>query len=367
MQSAHWDDKDAKWLVNTQDGKAYRTKYLLLNTGFAAKRYIPDWKGIDTFRGTFLHPSYWPDQELELKGKKVAIVGSGSTGVQLSTEISKVAGELVLFHRTPNMCTPMGQISFKDNERPEPIETYPDLYRRRLDTFSGLSYLNFLDRGTFDDDPETRRDVYEKLWGEGDFTFWLGSYNDMLMVKEANAEAYNFWRDKTRARIDDERLKDILAPVKQPYSFGCKRISLEQGYFEIFNKPQVHLVDVNETPIQEVTEKGIKTSEKEWEFDIIICATGYDAVTGGMTQIDVRGPSGESIRDHWKGGVYSYLGMSVSGFPNMFYTYGPQGPTSFCNGPTCAQLQGDVGQPRSMHKAPRKHANCNYGSGSSVR
>lgn len=236
----------------------------------------------------------------------------------------------------------MRQVEYSGPEQYFPKSEYPSIFKHRTDSFSGFAF-NFLPRSTFDDDEEKRRQTYEELWAEGDFSYWLATYYDMLFTKEANREAYNFWRDKTRAKINDEKVAEILAPMEQPYAFGCKRISLENGYFEIFNQPNVTLVDISDkgTPIIDVTPNGIKTSEKEHEFDYIICATGYDAVTGGLKQIDIKGPSGETLSEHWSNGATTYLGMSVSGFPNMFFTYGPQGPTALCNGPTCAQFQGD--------------------------
>lgn len=328
------------WTVQTAKGEIFRVKYLLLNTGFAAKRYIPEWKGIEKFKGTLLHPSYWPHEEPDLKGKKVAVIGTGSTGIQLAHELTSVVGELVVFQRTPNTSLPMAQVNYTHGEQAFPRERYPDFFRGRVSSYGGFDF-NFYDRLTFDDSPEERQEVYERLWKEGDFKFWLANYKDMLFVKEANDEAYRFWRDKTRARINDARARDLLAPMEPPYAFGLKRISLENGFFEIFNESHVHLVDVNATPIEAITESGIMTSEKEWDFDFIICATGYDAVTGGLAQIDIRGPSGESLKEHWEKGIYTYLGMACSNFPNMFFTYGPQAPTALCNGPTCAQTQGD--------------------------
>jgi len=342
VSSATWSDDEAKWTVKTKAGETYRVKFLLLNTGFAAKRYIPDWKGLDSFKGTLLHPSYWPHEELNLRGKKVAVVGTGSTGIQLAQELSDVAGHLTVFQRTPNMSLPMGQVDYDLPKQALPKPEYPKLFAERPDSFSGFSF-NFLPKSTFDDTPEQRLKTYEELWNEGDFKFWLATYYDMLFTKEANREAYNFWRDKTRAKINDTKVADILAPMEQPYAFGCKRISLENKYFEMYNKPNVSLIDISEkgTPIQEITEKGIRTADKEHEFDYIISATGYDAITGGLKQIDIRGPSGESLSEHWKDGAKTYLGMSVAGFPNMFFTYGPQAPTALCNGPTCAELQGN--------------------------
>jgi cation diffusion facilitator CzcD-associated flavoprotein CzcO len=240
------------------------------------------------------------------------------------------------------MSLPMAQVDYDLPKQAIPKPDYPDLFAGRTDSFSGFSF-NFLPKSTFDDTPEERKKVYEELWAKGDFEFWLATYYDMLFTKEANNEAYNFWRDKTRAKIHDPKVADVLAPMEQPYAFGCKRISLETGYFEIFNKPTVSLVNTSEsgTPIQEITETGIKTTEKEYEFDYIISATGYDAITGGLAQIDIKGVSGESLKDHWKDGAKTYLGLAVADFPNMFFTYGPQAPTALCNGPTCAQLQGD--------------------------
>ncbi|KAF1847797.1 FAD/NAD(P)-binding domain-containing protein [Cucurbitaria berberidis CBS 394.84] len=342
VSSATWNDSEARWTVKTKAAEVYKVKYLLLNTGFAAKRYIPDWKGIDSFKGTFLHPSYWPHEEPDLKGKRVAVIGTGSTGIQIAQELSKVASQLTVFQRTPNMSLPMAQVEYDLPKQALPKSEYPNLFAGRNDSFSGFSF-NFLPRSTFEDTPEERQKTYEGLWSKGDFEFWLATYYDMLFDPKANGEAYKFWRDKTRARINESKVADILAPIEQPYAFGCKRISLEDEYFEIYNKPNVSLVDISNkgTPIQGLTEKGIKTTDKEYEFDFIVCATGYDAITGGLRQIDIRGPSGESLSDYWKAGAKTYLGLTVSGFPNMFFTYGPQAPTALCNGPTCAELQGN--------------------------
>lgn len=317
VQAATWNAAESRWTIRTEGGETFKAKYFLLNTGFAAKRYIPDWKGIDTFKGTFLHPSYWPHEEPDLQGKRIAVIGTGSTGIQLAQDLAPVAGKLVVFQRTPNTSLPMGQTDFTDGHQSFPRQQYPEIFRGRTSSFGGFDF-NFLDRDTFEDSPDERQEVYEQLWDKGDFKFWLANYRDMLSVKSANDEAYRFWRDKTRARIQDPRCRDLLAPMQPPYAFGTKRVSLENHYFEIYNQDHVQLVDVNETPIEEVTEIGIKTTEKEWEFDFIICATGYDAVTGGLAQIDIRGTSDESLKDHWKSGTYTYLGMACSGFPNMF-------------------------------------------------
>ncbi|CBX90137.1 hypothetical protein IAQ61_001597 [Plenodomus lingam] len=342
VSSATWVESEAEWVVKTEAGETFRARFVLLSIGFAAKRYIPDWKGIESFKGTFLHPSYWPHKHVDLAGKRVAVVGTGSTGIQIAQEVSKVASQLTVFQRTPNMSLPMLQVDY-DTSHPAPAHSsYPNLFSGRTNSFAGFDF-NFLPRSTFDDGPEQRQRTYEQLWSKGDFSFWFATYHDMLFDKDANREAYNFWRDKTRARIHDPKIADILAPIEQPYAFGCKRLSLETDYFEIYNRPNVSLVDISSkgTPIQEITERGIKTAEHEHDFDYIISATGYDAVTGGLCQIDMRASSGQRLSDYWADGVKTYLGLAVSGFPNLFFTYGPQAPTAFCNGPTCAELQGN--------------------------
>lgn len=356
VESATWDDAESKWTVKTKEGHTFKASCLSLNTGFAAKRYIPDWKGIDQFKGKFIHPSYWPHEGINLTGKKVGLVGTGATGVQIATELAPTVGQLTVFQRTINTSIPMRQVNYQEGGEKEPAqEEYPRLLKGRLDSFGGFDF-SFLGRNTFDDDAATRRATYEDLWKQGDFRYWLATYQDMLFDEAANREAYNFWRDKVRAKVRDPRAQEILAPTKQPYAFGCKRVPLENGYFEIYNRDNVRLVDLRATPIAEVTERGLRTQAREeeeggsgggeeagaeHELDVIVCATGYDALTGGLRQIDIRGLGGEALADRWRDGTYTHLGMAVAGFPNMFMTYAPQGPTAFCNGPVCSQLQGN--------------------------
>lgn len=340
VTSATWDDAKHLWHVETGTDRSFNVRYLLLNTGFAAKRHIPDWPGRDQFKGVFVHPSDWPKEEPDLSGKKVAVIGTGSTGIQLAQEISKRAGEFVLFQRTPNTALPMKQIDFSSERQSIPLQKYPEFFNDRSANFGGFVF-DFLPRKTFDDSEDQREKTYQDLWDQGDFHFWLATYRDMLFDPKANKEAYDFWKAKVRARINNPELHEILAPEKQPGAFGCKRISLENGFYEIFDQPNVKIVDVNATPILEIIEEGIKTTEKEMAFDYIICATGYDAITGGLLKIDISGVGGQKLADRWQAGTKTYLGLSVANFPNMFFTYGPQAPTALCNGPTCAEIQGD--------------------------
>ncbi|TKA70787.1 hypothetical protein B0A49_07354 [Cryomyces minteri] len=339
--AASFDKESAKWIIKTEDGRTAKAKYLINAIGFAAKRHFPDWKGLDTFEGIMHHSSFWPESDVDVKGKRVAVIGTGSTGIQIAQETAKTAGSVTVFQRTPNLCLPMRQRKLSREEQEEAKKDYPELYRKRMTTFAGFSY-DFVEKNTFDDSPEEREKFYQELWDEGGFKYWLATYKDMLFDKEANQQAYDFWAKQTRKRIQDPRKRDILAPLKAPHAWGTKRPSLEQNYYEMMDKPENDVVDVNETPIAEFTKTGIVTSDgKLREFDVIALATGFDSLTGGMKNMGLKDIHGVDLSEKWKMGTWSFLGMTCNGYPNMFFLYGAQGPTAFSNGPSCVECQGD--------------------------
>lgn len=314
--SAYFDKSLGKWIVETEDGRRAKCKYLLLALGFAAKRHFPDWPGMEDFKGEIHHSSFWPDAGVDVSGKRVAVIGTGSTGVQIAQETSKEAASVTNFVRTPNLCLPMRQKPLTKEEQDKKKEAeYEKLFKNRLNTFAGFAY-DSVKKDTFDDSPEEREAFYEKLWEAGGFEYWLANYQDLLFDNAANREAYNFWAKKTRARITDPEKREILAPLEPPHAFGTKRPSLEQNYYEMLDKPENFVVDVKRTPIEKFTEKGIVTSDgKLHEFDVIALATGFDSVTGGMKNIGLRDVNGIELSEKWKNGTHSYLGMSLSGFP----------------------------------------------------
>jgi cation diffusion facilitator CzcD-associated flavoprotein CzcO len=338
---ANFNQETNKWTVQTEDGRTAYSRYFILATGFAAKRHFPDWPGMDKFKGTVHHSSFWPNEGVDVRGKKVAVVGTGSTGVQIAQESAPDALELTVFQRTPNLALPMRQAQISKEEQEAAKHGYPQFFKDRLTTFAGFPY-DFSTKNTFDDNEEEREAFYEKLWENGGFEFWLATYKDMLFDAKANRAAYDFWNKKTRARINDPVKRDILAPVEPPHPFGTKRPSLEQNYYEQFNRPNVHVVDISANPVKEVVAEGIITSDgKLHEIDIIALATGFDSVTGGMKNMGLRDVHGTALADAWANGTFSYLGMTRAGYPNMFFLYGPHGPTAFSNGPTCVEVQGD--------------------------
>ncbi|RDW80447.1 hypothetical protein BP5796_05145 [Coleophoma crateriformis] len=343
--SADFDTKTSRWNVHLSTGETYDTKFFVLCTGFAAKRHEPNFKGREKYEGICHHTAVYPQEGIDVKGKKVAVIGTGASGVQCIQEIGPEVSHLTVLQRTPNLCLPMCQkkLDPKTEATEKENGNYQKIFDYRRDTFGGF-HFDFAKRDGNEDTAEQQREFYEKLWNGGGFRFWLATYQDCLFDKSVNDTAYAFWAEKTRARINDPVKKDILAPLleKQHHTFGTKRPSLEQRYYEVYNQDNVDVIPLKETPIDTFTEKGIKFKDgKELDFDIIILATGFDSVTGGLVQIDIKGTDGVSLADKWSKGTWTNLGMTTAGFPNMFFLYGPQGPTAFANGPTIVELQGD--------------------------
>ena len=340
VTEAEFDPARNRWIVRSNDGSIASARYFVLCTGLGSKPYIPDLPGLSDFAGERHHTALWPQQGLDMAGKRVGIIGTGASGVQVAQEAAGMAAHLTVFQRTPNMALPMRQIKLDDDTIRHMKEKYPEIYHRRTKTFAG-SDIDFLAKAGFEASDDDRQATFERLWETGGFAPWVGTFNDIFVNEEVNRAAYKFWRDKTRARINDPAVAEMLAPTEPIHPYGVKRPSLEQHFYEIFNQHNVSLVDLRTAPIERVTRNGIKTAAGEHDLDVLVLATGFDAVTGGLTSIDIRGTQGETLKEKWAKGVRAHLGMAVAGFPNLLFVYGPQSPNAFCNGPTCAETQGD--------------------------
>lgn len=342
VNSAEYDSAAKKWVVHSSDGSTVHCRFLVPCLGFASKPYTPPLSGLDNFQGAAHHTALWPQEGVDMTGKRVAVLGTGASGIQVFQEAGRDAAEVTLFQRTPNLALPMGQRTLTPDEQKFIKEGLDERLARRGETFAGLDF-DFAPANAVDVTEEERNKLYEELWQGGGFRFWLGPFQDTLFVQESNDYAYAFWRDKVRARINDPALAEKLAPTVQPHPFGVKRPSLEQNFYDLFNNDNVHLVDLRETPIESITERGIRTNDGvEREFDLIVLATGFDSVTGGLTAIDIRGEDGTLLRDKWANGVDAHLGIATAGFPNMLFVYGPQSPSGFAIGPTSAEIQGEM-------------------------
>ncbi|KAL4908479.1 hypothetical protein BDW74DRAFT_188469 [Aspergillus multicolor] len=306
----------------------------------AAKRWIPPWPGLDKYKGIIHHSSFWPDREIDVRDKKCAVIGTGASGVQITQAWGPTAASLKVFQRTPNLALPMQRRPLSPEEQALRKKFYPELFRYRETSFAGFLY-DWAEKNTFDDTAAQREEVYEKAWREGGFHFWVSIYKDNLFDGEANKESYKFWAKKVRSRIGDPALREKLAPKEMPHYFGIKRPCLETNYYEQFNRESVGLVDIRENPISHFTERGIVlTDGTEHEIDVVAVATGFDVVTGVMTQLGLKSIEGASLEKEWAPGAQTYLGTTVSGYPNMFHIYGAHGPTLLSNGPTTVAVQG---------------------------
>jgi cyclohexanone monooxygenase len=344
VAKAEFDDASCTWRVETEGGDVTWARYLVLCTGIGSKPHQPDFAGLPDFAGAVYHTANWPQGGVDLAGKRIGVIGTGASGVQVIQEIGPIAAQLTVFQRTPNMALPMRQRKLDDAAKRALKVGLEESYAKRARTFGGYEYdfYDYAGESSAGYTPEQVQAMYEQYWAEGGFVPWLGNFADIWTDERANLVAYEFWRDKVRQRIDDPVVAEKLAPTVPPHPYGVKRLSLEQRYFEVFNQPNVTLVDLREAPIDRITAAGVRTSDGvEHELDVLVLATGFDMVSGGLTAIDIRGPSGTTLRDKWQGGISAYLGSATHGFPNMLFVYGPQAPAGLSNGPSSAELQGE--------------------------
>ena len=320
VNAAHYDEKTGHWDVTVEDGRRYRTRFLITAIGPLSAPTMPRIEGVETFQGASFHTARWPHEPVSFAGKRVAVIGTGATGVQTIQEVAKTVGHLTVFQRTPNWCAPLhnGPI---DAETQRQIKAgYPEMFERCLKTFA--CFLHTPDpRGTFEVTPEEREAFFEKLYAERGFGIWQGNFRDILTDRAANAAVSDFVARKIRQRVKDPVVAEKLIPKN--HGFGTRRVPLETRYYEAYNQPNIRLVDITETPIERITPKGIRTSDAEYEFDIIVYATGFDAITGSFDRIDIRGAGGQRLKDKWANGPQTFLGVQVEGFPNMFMLMGP--------------------------------------------
>ena len=340
IESCRFGD-DRRWSLTARDGRRYQCSILLMCTGFGSKPYTPEIPGLASFTGTCHHTAMWPEAGVDFAGHRVGIVGTGASGVQVVQEAAPLADRLLVFQRTPVTALPMQQRPLDAAAQAVAKADYPAMFVRRNAPPGNFCDITRLEEGVFDVSDAVRETVFETAWRNGGFHFWAGTFCDVLLDEAANRAAYDFWRDKVRARIDDPVAADLLAPMEPPYPFGTKRPSLEQNYYECFNRTNVELVDLRSTPIERIEPNGPRTSDATFELDVLVLATGFDSNTGGLTAIDIRGPDDTALAEAWSDGVDTHLGVAIPGFPNMLMLYGPQSATAFCNGPTCAEFQGD--------------------------
>ncbi|MGY4226116.1 cation diffusion facilitator CzcD-associated flavoprotein CzcO [Bradyrhizobium sp. USDA 4503] len=325
-----FDETRDLWQLRISDGRELTCRFVVLAIGLLSAPTMPRVPGIDDFKGRSFHTYYWPHEPVDLAGKKVAVIGTGATGIQLIGEIADKVGELTVFQRRPNWSAPLNNSAISVDEMAEIRARYDEIFAACALTPG--SFVHGPDkRGFYEVSRAERLKLWDKLYDEPGFGIWLANFREIFMDEAANAELSEYIAGRIRQRVNDPDVAEKLIP--RDHGFGVQRLPLETRYFEAYNRDNVQLVDLSETPLVRVTEKGLRTAARDYDFDIIVYATGFDAITGAYDLIDIRGIGGESLADKWKHAPSTFLGMLVHGFPNLLMPTGPQSASASTNFP----------------------------------
>lgn len=320
IRTAHFQQDSNSWLLTDENGATHSSRYIITAMGILNQPTMPNIAGVQDFKGESWHTARWPGDASSLEGKRVGIIGTGATAIQTIQAIASSVGHLTVFQRTPNWTAPLRNSKISPEEMKAIRLRYPEIFRQCLESYS--CFIHVGDTGSTLAVPEAERLArWEALYALPGFTKVLGIASDIYTDKEANALYSAFHAGKVRQRVHDPATAEKLIPKN--HGFGTRRVPLESGYYEVYNQPNVELVDINENPIERVCEEGIQTRDGLHELDIIIYATGFDAVTGSFDAVDFRGLNGTKLKDVWQGGIRTFLGLSVKDFPNMFMIMGP--------------------------------------------
>lgn len=349
VESAEFDEASSTWRVFTDRGDTYTCTYLVTATGPLSLPYKPDFPGLDTFKGEWYLTGSWPKTEVDFSDKRVAVIGTGATAVQAVPLIAQSAAHLTVFQRTPNYVMPARNAPLSDIERQAIRKNYDQIWAQAREHFFGFA-MNPAGRNAADVSSEEQQQILERGWEIGGFRFLFETFDDLFTNTEANEIAAEFVRNKIRSIVEDPEVAELLCP--KDYPLAAKRPPLGHFYYETFNRDNVSLVDVSKAPIEAITANGLRTANGEYEADIIVFATGFDAVTGTLKCMDIRGRHGAKLADSWAHGPRTYLGITVDQFPNLFMVGGPQSP--FANIPVV--IDGCVNWIASAIKHLRRHS-----------
>lgn len=330
VEAMHYDEAQNLWRISTTDKRELTCRFVIMTLGLLSVPTLPRLEGMTSFEGQSFHTFHWPREPVETAGKRVAVVGTGATGIQVIGEIADKVGELTVFQRRPNWSAPLNNGPISDTEMADIRRRYDEIFTTCARTPGGFEHEP--DRRKFFDVPrEKRLALWDKLYDEPGFGIWLRNFREIFTDEKANAEISEYIADRIRRRVKDPKVAEKLIP--KDHGFGVQRVPLETRYFEAYNRPNVSLVDISETPIVRVTEKGLRTTERDYDFDIIVYATGFDAITGAYDRVDIQGVGGEKLRDKWKTDISTFLGVMIHGFPNMLMPAGPQSGSASTNYP----------------------------------
>jgi cyclohexanone monooxygenase len=323
-----FDEGANTWSVTTADGKAVTAKFVVLATGCLSNAKMPDIKGLSDFKGTVYHTGHWPHEPVDFTGLRVGVIGTGSSAIQSVPVIADQAKHLTVFQRTANFSIPARNAALTPEERNSFRSNYPELRRIAREEMRNGIVQELPDRGALDDGDNARRAKYEARWAYGGLTF-MGVYNNLVLDKAANDTAADFVRQKIAEIVRDPQTAKLLQPDNHP--IGSKRICVDTDYYATFNRPNVTLVDIRSNPIEQITSNAVRTMGRDHEVDALVLATGFDAMTGSVAKIDIRGRDGQTLNQKWAEGPKTYLGLMSAGFPNLFIITGPGSPSVLSN------------------------------------
>src|SRR4030088_2450690 len=328
IDRAVFDENANVWSMTTSDGKTVTAKYLVLATGCLSNARMPDIKGLADFKGKVYHTGHWPPEPIDFTGQRVGVIGTGSSGIQSVPVIAGQASHLTVFQRTANFSIPARNAELTAEEREAFRTKYPEIRRFAREEARNGIYTEMPDRGALDDGDNERRAKYESRWNYGGLTF-MSVYNNLALDKAANDTAADFVREKIAEIVRDPETAKLLQPNSHP--IGTKRICIDSDYFAAFNRPNVTLVDIKSNPIEQILPNGVRAGGKDYEVDALVLATGFDAMTGSVARIDIRGRQGQTLNQKWAEGPKTYLGLMSAGFPNLFIITGPGSPSVLSN------------------------------------
>jgi cyclohexanone monooxygenase len=327
VTAAQYDEAADRWQVETDRGERVRAKFLIMATGCLSAARLPDIKGLETFKGKWYHTGDWPHERVDFAGQRVGVIGTGSSGIQAIPVIAADAQHLYVFQRTPNFSIPAHNQPLPSERQQEWKQNYAEHRRRARETRSGILY-DYGQRSALEVSEEDRQREFEARWARGGANF-THAFNDIFFKREANDTAAEFVRAKIRSIVSDPNAAETLCPYNHP--IGTKRICVDTDYYATFNRENVSLVDLRKSPIEEMTPTGLWTRDAQYELDSIVFATGYDAVTGALLRIDIRGRAERRLAEKWADGPRAYLGLMMAGFPNLFVITGPGSPSVLTN------------------------------------
>ena len=328
VERAQFDEDGNRWKVVTSDGETVTAQYVVLATGCLSNARMPEIKGLDRFKGKVYHTGHWPHEAVDFTGQRVAVIGTGSSGIQSVPVIAEQASHLTVFQRTANFSIPARNAALTEEERQWFRAKYPDIRHFAREVSRNGIYTEIPDRGALDDGDNERRTKYETRWSSGGLTF-MSVYNDLALDEAANDTAATFVREKIAEIVNDPATAKLLQPNSHP--IGTKRICVDTDYFAAFNRPNVTLVDIKSNPIEEITATAVRAGGEDHEVDALVLATGFDAMTGSVAKIDIRGRNGQTLNQKWAEGPKTYLGLMSAGFPNLFIVTGPGSPSVLSN------------------------------------